>query len=223
MIVAPRMDAASSTDPVPSKRGTSPPATAAGSGGAMKTPNVKPIAMIATSPITTNSNVRGPRRDWTIEQHDRDRAGDDAAPQQRDAEQQVERDRAADHLGDVGRHRHELGLQPVGAARPRTADAVAERLGQALARDDPELGREVLDQPRHRRCRARRPRPAGSRSGRRRSCCSRRCRGRGTRRRRRAQGRSATRAAVERWRAAPRAGATDGTSTSATVFGTPKL
>ncbi len=32
----------------------------------MKTPNVKPIAMIATSPITTNSNVRGPRRDCTM-------------------------------------------------------------------------------------------------------------------------------------------------------------
>ena len=66
MIVAPRMDAASSTDPVPSKRGTSPAATAPASGGAMNTPKVKPIAMIATSPMTTNSKVRGPRRDWTI-------------------------------------------------------------------------------------------------------------------------------------------------------------
>ena len=52
------------------------------------------------------------------EQHDRDGARDDAAPQQRDAEQQVERDRTADDLGDVGRHRDELGLQPVGAAGP---------------------------------------------------------------------------------------------------------
>ena len=31
----------------------------------MNTPYVKPIAMMATRPITTNSNVRGPRRDWT--------------------------------------------------------------------------------------------------------------------------------------------------------------
>ena len=31
----------------------------------MNTPNVKPIAMIATSPMTTNSNVRGPRLDCT--------------------------------------------------------------------------------------------------------------------------------------------------------------
>ena len=36
MIVAPRMDAASSTEPVSSKRGTSPAATPAGSGGATK-------------------------------------------------------------------------------------------------------------------------------------------------------------------------------------------
>ena len=31
----------------------------------MNTPNVKPIAMIATMPMTTNSKLRGPRRDWT--------------------------------------------------------------------------------------------------------------------------------------------------------------
>ena len=83
------------------------------------------------------------------EQHERHRAGDEAAPQQRDAEQQVERDRAADHLGDVGRHGDELGLQPVRAARPPVADAAAERLGEALPGDDAELGREVLDEPRH--------------------------------------------------------------------------
>ena len=83
------------------------------------------------------------------QQDDRDRSGDDAAPQQRDAEEQVQRDGSADDLGDVGRHRDELGLQPVRASRPRAADAAAEHLGQALARDDAELRREVLDQPGH--------------------------------------------------------------------------
>ncbi len=64
MIVAPRIDAASSTESVPSKRGTRPATTLAPSGGATNTPNEKPMAMIASRPMITNSNGRGPRRDW---------------------------------------------------------------------------------------------------------------------------------------------------------------
>ena len=63
MIVAPRIDAASSTELASAKRGTRPPSTPAGSGGATNTPTVKPIAMIASRPMMTNSKVRGPRRD----------------------------------------------------------------------------------------------------------------------------------------------------------------
>ena len=66
MIVAPRMDAASSTDPAPSKRGTRPPTTPAGSGGATKTPATKPIVMIAMSAMMTNSKGRAPRRFCTV-------------------------------------------------------------------------------------------------------------------------------------------------------------
>ena len=62
MIVAPRIDAASSTEPVSTKRGTIPASSPAGSGGAMNTPTVNPTAMITSNPITTVSNVRGPRR-----------------------------------------------------------------------------------------------------------------------------------------------------------------
>ena len=66
MIVAPRIDAASSTEFVPSNRGTSPLATAPASGGAKKTPAVKPTVMISTSAKITRSNVRGPRRVCTV-------------------------------------------------------------------------------------------------------------------------------------------------------------
>ena len=83
------------------------------------------------------------------QQDDGDGACDDPTDQEGKVEQQVERDGAADHLCDVGRHGDEFGLQPVRPAGPSVADAVAQCLGQAAARDDPELRREVLDQPRH--------------------------------------------------------------------------
>ena len=65
MIVAPRMDAASSTESASANRGTRPPITPAGSGGATNTPTVKPTVMMTSSPMITNSNGRGaaPRLD----------------------------------------------------------------------------------------------------------------------------------------------------------------
>ena len=66
MIVAPRIDAASSTEFASAKRGTRPESRPAGSGGATKTPTVNPIVMIMSRPMITNSNVRGPRRDWRM-------------------------------------------------------------------------------------------------------------------------------------------------------------
>jgi hypothetical protein len=46
------------------------------------------------------------------EQREGDDRGDQPAGQQRQAEQQVQRDGPADHLGQVGRHRDQLGLHP---------------------------------------------------------------------------------------------------------------
>ena len=149
MIVAPRMDAASSTEPVPSKRGTSPPTTAPGSGGPMKTPNVKPIAMIATRPMMTNSKVRGPRRDCTTS------STIETVPVM-----------SPPQSSGMPNSRFSATAPPMTSAMSvamatssacsqyarraqAVADAAAEHLGQALARDDAELGREVLDEPRH--------------------------------------------------------------------------
>ncbi len=64
MIVAPRIEAASSTEVEPSKRGTRPAATPAGSGGAISSPNEKPTAMITSIPMSTVSKARAPRRVW---------------------------------------------------------------------------------------------------------------------------------------------------------------
>jgi hypothetical protein len=83
-------------------------------------------------------------------QHDhRNDTRDHAARQQGEAEQEVQRNRAADDFGQVGGHRHQLGLQPVEAPRDRAPHPDPEDLRQARARDDPELRREVLDQPGH--------------------------------------------------------------------------
>ena len=45
-------------------------------------------------------------------------AGDDHRPQQRDVEEQIERDRAAQHFGQVAGADGDFAQQPVGPARP---------------------------------------------------------------------------------------------------------
>ena len=82
------------------------------------------------------------------EDHERDHAGHQPRGEQRHAEQQVEPQRGADELGDVGRHRHHLGLHPH-APRKRPGVGGAEQLGEVVVGDHPELGRQVLDQHRH--------------------------------------------------------------------------
>ena len=81
-----------------------------------------------------------------------DREGDDggheAGGEQRDAEEQVQRDRRADELGEVGRHRDELGLDPQ-APGDGAREVLAAQLGQVAAGRDADLGRQVLDQHRH--------------------------------------------------------------------------
>ena len=53
------------------------------------------------------------------EQPERHDPGDHPAGEQRDPEQQVQRDRAADHLGQVGGDGHQLGLHPHAARHRR--------------------------------------------------------------------------------------------------------
>jgi hypothetical protein len=74
-------------------------------------------------------------------------AGDQPGREQGDAEQQVKPEGGTDHLGDVGRHRHQLGLQPE-ADRGAAREALAAELGQVPAGGDAELGRLRLHQHR---------------------------------------------------------------------------
>ena len=64
------------------------------------------------------------------EQPERDDGGDETGGQQRHAEQQVERDRRADELREVGRHRDQLRLDPQ-AERDRPREPLAAQLGEA--------------------------------------------------------------------------------------------
>jgi len=56
MTVAPNMEAASRMLSLPSRRGMRPPATSAGSGGAMARPARKPMQMTRSRPMTSPSN-----------------------------------------------------------------------------------------------------------------------------------------------------------------------
>ena len=76
-------------------------------------------------------------------------ADDQPAERQRDAEQQLQGDGTADHLGDVGGCRDHLGLHP--ERQPRGAThALTEHARQRVAGDQPQLGGLVLDQDGHR-------------------------------------------------------------------------
>ena len=77
------------------------------------------------------------------EDADRDDADDEPAERQRNAEQQVECDGAADDLGQVGGGGDQFGLHPERAAWPGR-QPLAEQFGQAGAGDDAELRRLVL-------------------------------------------------------------------------------
>ena len=74
----------------------------------------------------------------------RDHACHQPGHEQRHPEQQVQPDRGAEELRDVGRHRHDLGLHP----HPEGERAVvfgSHDLGIVEVGDNPELGRQVLD------------------------------------------------------------------------------
>ena len=76
--------------------------------------------------------------------------GDDGAGHQREVEEELEGERAADDFGDVGGDGDELGLDPVG--EPGAASgAWADEGGQGLAGEPADLGGQVLDEPGHQR------------------------------------------------------------------------
>ena len=85
-----------------------------------------------------------------LQQEDRERGddGDHRAPAERDPEQEAEPERRAQHLGQVGRHRDHLRLQPQ-AERDAAGELLAADLGEVVARRDPQLRRERLDEHRH--------------------------------------------------------------------------
>ena len=75
---------------------------------AMTTPTIP--AITASSCGSRAAGASGSRRC---------RPGDEAGREQRDPEQEVEAERRADYLGDIGRHRHHLRLDPQPDRRPR--------------------------------------------------------------------------------------------------------
>ncbi len=84
--------------------------------------------------------------------HREDGEGDDGRDegggQQRHTEEQVDRDRRPQELGEVAGHRGELALEPEADART-PAELSAAHLGQVQARGDAEFGAKGLDQHRH--------------------------------------------------------------------------
>ena len=71
-------------------------------------------------------------------------AGEHPGREERDPEEQVEPQRGADHLGDVGRHRDHLGLEPE-ADRDPAREVLAAELGEVAAGRDAEFRRQGLD------------------------------------------------------------------------------
>ena len=149
MTVAPSMAAASSTLSVPSNFGTRPAAASPTGGGATNRLVKKPMAMTISRPVMTRLERALAAPVLHHEQQQRHDAGDHAAGQQRQVEEQIQGDGSADHLGEIGGHRHQLGLQPVG--QPTTPPhSRTDRLGQRHPGDQTELRRQVLHKAGHR-------------------------------------------------------------------------
>ena len=130
-----------------------------------------------------------------LEAEDREGAGAGEHPgrEERDAEEQVEAERGADHLGDVGRHRDDLGLDPE-ADRGPAREAPRGRARPGSCRSRSRASPTGSGRPSRSGSPRGSPRAAGSRTWRRRRCWSRSCRGRCRRRRRRRRGRGRARA-----------------------------
>ena len=129
------------------------------------------------------------------QQRECDHPGDHSAGEQRDAEQQVQRDRAADHLGQVGGDGHQLGLHPH-AARHRAGEVVAAQLRAGCARWPDRAWPTASGSAWPAGWPRRSPRAAGSRTRRLRRSWWRSCRGRRRRSQRRTPDRTGQPAAV---------------------------
>ena len=105
------MPVASSSESVPAKPGMKPLAIPAASCGTSSASTTKPSRITPSIPAITISKRRYPRV-CRAEQRERHYRGHQTGGQQRQPEQQVERDRGADELRQVGRHRDDLGLDP---------------------------------------------------------------------------------------------------------------
>ena len=143
------MLAASSTESGPSNRGTRPDSTPRASGGLTTSPARNPMVMTTSRLTTTASNAALAVPVLRRQEDHRDRADDEPAERERHPEQQVQGDRPADDLGQVGRGGHDLGLHPVRQARAPTQPGT-EHARQRLPGDDAELGGLVLHEHRHR-------------------------------------------------------------------------
>ena len=71
-----------------------------------------------------------------LEERERDGAGQEAGGQERYVEEEVEPQRRAQELGNVGRHRHRLGLQPEPPG-DRARIVLAAELRQVAVGDHP--------------------------------------------------------------------------------------
>ena len=105
------------------------------------------MTITPTSPAMAASRRRKPPR-LQAEDPEGDHACQQPGDEKRNAEDEVEADRGAHELGEVGGHRDHLRLQPQ-EDDDREREAVAADLGQAAAGRDAELGAHRLDQHRH--------------------------------------------------------------------------
>ena len=183
------MPTASSTLSVPSKLGTRPAANALGSTPTCSRSYMKPSEDDAEEARDRQLEAAVAARLQLEDREGHDR-GHQAGRERRDAEEQVQRDRRADELRQVGRDRDRLGLQPE-PERDRLLEVLAAQLRAGscpwrcrswptgTARASPSGWRR------------RSPTAACSRTWRRPRCWWRSCRGRCRRPRRRRPGRAA--------------------------------
>jgi hypothetical protein len=82
------------------------------------------------------------------EDRERDHARDHRCREEGDVEEEMDPDRGAQELRQIGRHRDHLGLDPEADRRP-PREPLAAHFGQVSAGRDPELRRQRLDQHRH--------------------------------------------------------------------------
>ena len=191
MTVAPRMPTASSTLSVPSKCGISPAANAL-----RVDADLQQVVQEAEEDDREKAGDRelelAVPAGLQLEDRERDDRGHQAGDERRDAEEQVQRDRRADELREVGGDGDRLGLQPQ-PERHGLLEVLAAELRQVLAGRDARLGATGTGRASPSGSRRRSPTRACSRTWRRPRCWWRSCPGRCRRRRRRRPGRAGRR------------------------------